>query len=324
MKIAKILIALLILCQSLHAEKLITVFGMNPQITVLLEILYPQGMIGLNYTPYQEDLLYMPENVKNLPILGGMMTGGNEVSFEKIIALKPDLIVFPHNTPHEAIQKYRKFNIRTITVNVSELENIQESISVLGKELNIQNRANKLQQFIEKSQEKLKHLTQKVTNRPKVYFALGFNGLQTQCQKKDAKNDLAFKIGGENIIKCDEFSNPNQRLQTNFENLLLKDPDIIFVREIALYNEIMNNPKYTWQKLQAIKNKKVYYAPSSPSNWLTRPVSIMQSIGLLWAFSKTQPHILEASEVKHIAQEFYENFLRKLNDDDYNKLLQEE
>ena len=39
-------------------EQVIRAFGMNPPLSVLLEILNPQGMVGLNYKPYEEDIAF--------------------------------------------------------------------------------------------------------------------------------------------------------------------------------------------------------------------------------------------------------------------------
>lgn len=91
------------------------VFAMSPPLTALLEILYPQGMIGLNYAPYPEDKEFMPQNVAKLPVIG--MQKGNEPIFEKLIALKPSVIFFNEGTDKKILDSYQKFGIRTIEVS---------------------------------------------------------------------------------------------------------------------------------------------------------------------------------------------------------------
>lgn len=51
-----------------------------------------------------------------------------------------------------------------------------------------------------------------------------------------------------------------------------------------MFKELKENPKGFWINLKAIKNGKVFYAPSLTSNWLHRLPSLMQGLGFRWAF----------------------------------------
>lgn len=291
----------------------IKAFAMVPPLTVLLEILHPQGMIGLNYKPYPEDIDFMPENVAKLPIIG--MQRGNEPIFEKLIALKPDVIFFSEDTDKKILDSYQKFGIKAIKVNAFDESKLDDTIRIYGRMLNVESRANELLDFINTTNAKLANLSAKITHRPKIYFAQGVDGLTTQCGKQDDKNDLAYRIGGINALNCDR-----SFVNVNFEILLDINPDVIFVREIALYKQLIKSPPKQWQSISAIKNKKVYYAPSTPSNWLMKPPSVMQSIGVPFAFAKVHSDILSESEAKANAQAFFAKFLKTLSDKDYKRI----
>lgn len=278
-----------------------------PPLTVLLEILYPQGMIGLNYEPYPEDREFMPQNVAKLPVIG--MQKGKEPIFEKIIALKPSVIFFNERTDKKILESYAKFGIKTIEVSVFDEDKLNETIKVYGKELGVESRANALIDFIDSTNAKMQDLSAKITHRPKIYFAQGTDGLSAQCSKSGDKKDLAYRIGGINAIECGkDFAN------VNFEILHKANPEVIFVREIALYRQLRKNPPKQWQGISAIHNKRIYYAPSTPSNWLMKPPSVMQTIGVPYAFSKVYSDILNENETKAIAKDFFVKFLRKLSD----------
>lgn len=295
------------------ADSTIKAFAMMPPLTVLLEILYPQGMIGLNYQPYPEDKEFMPENIANLPIIG--MQKGNEPIFEKLVALKPEIIFFNENTDKKILDAYRKFGIKAVEVNAFDEAKLSDTIRIYGKALSVESRANELLDFINTTNAKLAILSTKITHRPKIYFAQGVDGLSTQCGKSDDKSDLAYKIGGTNAIECDrDFAN------INFEILSKANPEIIFVREIALYKQLRNAPPKQWQSIKAIKSKRIYYAPSTPSNWLMKPPSVMQSIGIPFAFAKVHSDILSEKEARAIAKAFFARFLRELSDEDYRRI----
>lgn len=291
----------------------ITAFAMMPPLTVLLEILYPHGMIGLNYAPYPEDKEFMPQNVAKLPVIG--MQKGNEPIFEKLIALKPSVIFFNEGTDKKILDSYQKFGIRTIEVSAFDENKLDETIKAYGNALGVENRANELLDFINATNAKMATLSAKITHRPKIYFAQGIDGLNTQCGKGDDKGDLAYRIGGINAIDCGK-----DFASVNFEILMSANPEVIFVREIALYKQLHTNPPKQWQNISAIQNKRIYYAPSTPSNWLMKPPSVMQTIGVPFAFAKVHSDILIESEAKKIAQEFFAKFLRKLSDKDYRRI----
>ena len=283
--------------------------------TVLLELLYPQGIMALWYKPYPEDLEYMPKGAENLPVLGMQW----EANVENVVALKPDLLIFSKRTDKSLIEPYEKLGIKTLQLN-SGFDDLEESLPILGKELGVEEKAKKLLEFHKKQQANLANLRSKVTQKPKIYFAFGIEGLQTECAGQTNIEDLAELIGGENLVKCKNFGTNQRFVPMNYEQIIALNPEVIFVREVGLYKELMNEPNEHWQRIDAIKNKKIYYAPSSPSNWLHRPPSEMRILGYSWAFSKLHPELLSDDEMKQIAKEFFAQFLRPISDEDYKRL----
>lgn len=292
------------------------VFGTNPQITAMLELLYPQGLIGLNYAPYPEDRDFMPDGVATLPVLG-MIGGGKMLSFEKLLSLKPDVVFFGEPLAQEIADSYKKLGIQVVTLKSHDLSHLSHNIQIIAATLPIESRARDLQEFIATTQSRLSALQEQITHRPKVYFALGIDGLQTQCAD-ERHADLAYQIGGINALSCAQLSSSYTSI--NYEKLLALNPDIIFVRKIALYKKLLTNPPKQWQALKAVQTKQLFYAPSSPSNWLTKPPSVMQIIGIPWAFAKVQPTLLSQEEAQVIVFSFFEKFLRPLDVPSFERL----
>lgn len=301
--------------QNLAQKPIIKVFATVPPLTALLEILYPQGMIGLNYKPYPEDIEFLPENVANLPVLGVR----DRINYEAIVALKPDIIIFEKPVDKALSEPYERVGIKVLEGDF-DFALIENNIRLYGEILGVKERADKLLRFHHKTQSLLDDLRKKVQKKPKIYFALGVEGLQSECVKFGEINDLASLIGAENVVKCEQITTSKNILPLNYEQIIALNPEAIFVREIALYKELTSAPNEQWQRVQAIKDKKIYYAPSSPSNWLTRPPTVMRIVGYPWAFSKLHPELLSQNEVKSIAKEFFAEFLRPISDEDYERL----
>lgn len=312
-KIVACLLLIFSLAFSKDSEKTLRVFAMSPPLSALLEIMYPQGMIALNYKPYPEDIEFMPKGIANLPIIGH--SGGSEPVFEKLISLKPDVIFFDKSTDKKILDSYAKFGIKIVLVDSHDISKIKDTINAYGKALNIESRAEKLIDFVNKIDKKMQDLYTKISHRPKIYFAQGLDGLKSQCGKSDDRLDLAYKIGGINALDCSM-----DYTSIDFEILNNINPEIIFVREIGLYKELISNPPKQWKNISAIKDKRIYYAPSTPSNWLMKPPSIMQVLGIPYAFSKVHSKLLSEDEVVKISKEFFATFLRELNDRAYNRI----
>ena len=270
--------------QNSAQKPIIKVFATVPPLTALLEILYPQGMIGLNYKPYPEDIEFLPENVANLPVLGVR----DRINYEAIVALKPDIIIFDKPVDKALSEPYERVGIKVLGADF-DFALLENNIRLYGENLGVKERADRLLRFHHKTQSLLDELRKKVQKKPRIYFALGIEGLQSECVKADEIDDLTTLIGAENVVKCEQITTSKNILPLNYEQIIALNPEAIFVREIALYKELTSAPNEQWQRVQAIKDKKIYYAPSSPSNWLTRPPTVMRIAGYPWAFSKIQP-----------------------------------
>ncbi|TLD97757.1 ABC transporter substrate-binding protein [Helicobacter jaachi] len=307
--------------------------GTVPPLTVLLELLYPEGMIGLNYQPYPEDIPFMPEGVSELPVLGVLSKG--TLSFEEIAKHKPDVVFFGEGTLESITEPYQKAGIEVVKVpafSYKDLSSVVQSYAdALSQNNGINNicgqkvaqKAELLLQTLKSNQDLLAQLNAQVQNRPSVYFAADMNGLKSVCLKESGDLDSVIPIslfGGTNALPCSMLSESGQFAYIDFELLAKINPQVIFVRELPLYKELKENPSANWANLDAIKNKRFYYAPSTPSNWLTLPPSVMQNIGFLWAFSKLHPDLLDDAQVKSIAKAFFATFLRELSDEDYASL----
>ena len=296
-------------------KPIIKAFATMPPLTALLEILYPQGMIGLNYKPYPEDTPFLPQGVATLPVLGVR----DRINYEAIVALKPDVIIFAKPLDKAFTEPYEKVGIKVLGANFDFAE-IEENIRLYGEVFGVKERADRLLSFHQKTQNLLNELRAKIAKKPRIYFALGIEGLQSECVKAGETSDLASLIGGENVVKCEQITTSKNILPMNFETLIALNPDAIFVREIGLYKDLKGGKLEQWQRLGAIKNGRFYYAPSSPSNWLMRPPTIMRILGYPWAFSKLHPDLLGENEVRALAKEFFAEFLRSISDEDYDKL----
>ena len=138
----------------------IKVFATVPPLTALLEILYPQGMIGLNYKPYPEDIEFLPENVANLPVLGVR----DRINYEAIVALKPDIIIFDKPVDKALSEPYERVGIKVLEGDF-DFALLENNIRLYGENLGVKERADRLLRFHHKTQSLLDELRKKVQKK---------------------------------------------------------------------------------------------------------------------------------------------------------------
>ena len=143
--------------QNLTQKPIIKVFATVPPLTALLEILYPQGMIGLNYKPYPEDIEFLPENVANLPVLGVR----DRINYEAIVALKPDIIIFDKPVDKALSEPYERVGIKVLGADF-DFALLENNIRLYGENLGVKERADRLLRFHHKTQSLLAELRKKV------------------------------------------------------------------------------------------------------------------------------------------------------------------
>ena len=114
--------------QNSAQKPIIKVFATVPPLTALLGILYPQGMIGLNYKPYPEDIEFLPENVANLPVLGVR----DRINYEAIVDLKPDIIIFDKSADKALSEPYERVGIKVLEGDF-DFALLENNIRLYGK-----------------------------------------------------------------------------------------------------------------------------------------------------------------------------------------------
>ncbi|MFV0481174.1 MAG: ABC transporter substrate-binding protein [Campylobacteraceae bacterium] len=290
------------------------VFGSAPPITLLVYVLAPEKLIGVN-TPFNQlsnnkSKDFLSNEYQNLPIVGGWH-GENRPNLEKIMYLKPELIIFwdTELLTQKALQDINTMKINALKVNIDSTENYPEVFLYLGEVLGKKKRADELYNYSKKEIDELKKFTSTIEKKARVYYAQGDNGLQTECDKS-FHAEAFILAGAEMVYKCEQKSVVGM-VNIDFEQVLKLNPEVIITRSKNFYDGIYNDKK--WTLIDAVKNKRVFLVPDTPFNWLDRPPSFFRILGAHWLASKfykeTYPYDIDAK----IADFFKVFFYKELN-----------
>lgn len=294
-------------------KKVDKIYASSPVVLYSLYAIDKSKIIGLNFPFNEIETKYIDENIKNLPVIGGWFGKGNTPNTEMILKENPDVILLSETSKEQSQSKVKQSlgntNIPFFYVKTNSLSDIINSFSYLGKLTSNEERAKQLEDYGNLVLEDAKKIREQIKKKPKVYYAQGNNGLETECHSS-IRNELIDLAGGENVHKCQATSFGKQAI--NFEQVLAYNPEIILVYEKEFYKKIYQDKK--WQFIDAVKNKKVYFLPKGPFSWFDRPPSFMKILGLKWLLTIFHNDIYKI-DIRTEAKEFYSLFLElKLND----------
>jgi len=189
-----------------------------------------------------------------LPIIGRGGVKAN-VNLEKILSLKPDIIIAGYISKNEADLITKKTGIPVIVISYGNLgtfsnQKLFTSIYLLGEVFNKQKRAKEVVDFIKNLDEDIQK--RKFKCNKKVYIgAVAFKGLHgiTSTMPKFPPFEM---LGIKNIINA----NTNTHIFINKETLLKIDPDIIFLDESGM--KFVKKDFNLIKHLKAYKTKNIY------------------------------------------------------------------
>lgn len=191
-----------------------------------------------NYCNYPE------EKIRDLPKIGDQ-----NLILEKILSLKPSILVDTNGIHKKYSEKLKKLKLNYINIDIKSQLDIPNAALILGKELGDLDKANK---FIEKWNREIKSLQQIDNNKtPKAYMEIWNNPIQAVGGNNNM-NDMLQLAGGKNILE-EQKDYPI----VNTEMIILNNPDIIFlVYPNADIESVRNRPG--WKNIKAIKNNNIF------------------------------------------------------------------
>lgn len=284
------------------------VLSAGPVSDVLLLSLVPDKLLGVSTRPLSElQKPFFSPHLQQLSQTGRFAGRGTTASLEKVIHMKPDVIVDIGNiTPtyiSTAERVQSQTNIPYILMNGSLAETPQQ-LSQLGELLGVKTRGQKLADYAQKVLSQTHNIAQKSTelSRLKVYSARGADGLETGLAGSIHTEVLDW-VGAKNVA---EGAGEKIISRVSMEQLMLWQPDVIIAMDRHFYDKAQIAP--LWQRLPAVKNKRVYYAPKLPFGWLDQPPSINRLLGVSWLSHILYPELLSYDDYAQNIIEYYQLF----------------
>ncbi len=173
-----------------------------------------------------------------------------EVNIEKIIALKPDLVIATTLTPFQIIKRLRAFGIKTVVFSAPR--NFQELCAQfieLGKIVGKEKKALEIVKEAKKKVKEIEKLSKKLP-KPKVLVQVGVRPLWV-ATKNSFINDL-IKFAGGILV------GPQKYGMCSYEEVIEWNPDVIIITKMGFLSEEEKKRWESFHNINAVKNKKIY------------------------------------------------------------------
>lgn len=231
---------------------------------VLTEGLYLLGLEGavVGVTIYCQE----PSPSRKKEKIGSIM----EPDIEKIVSLKPDLVLAMSLTNINVIKKLKDLGIIVVVLEIpKDFEELCHVFLQLGKEVGKEDKALKL---VKESKRRVSHIINKTKTLPKQKVLVQIGAKPFFVATKDFfVNDYIEFAGGINVFK-DAPSGSVGR-----EEAIKRNPDVIIITTMGLSEE---NEWEIWKRftsIRAVKENKIYFFDPdrlcSPT-----PVSFVESL----------------------------------------------
>jgi iron complex transport system substrate-binding protein len=222
------------------------IISLSPAITEELYLLQADNLLVAD-TYYCK----RPADAKNKIKVGSL----RDFDLERIVALKPDLVLCTNLVNMRKTAKLKQLGIRVIELAPPKsFDEICRNFIALGK---IINRASPAEKIVAKARSEVDSIRKQVEHLPtkKVFMQIGAKPLVT-VSRDYFINDYIRYAGGSNI-SGQAISNLYSR-----ESVLLNNPDVILIANMGITSD---EEKKAWEKyptLTAVKNAEIHVVES--------------------------------------------------------------
>lgn len=294
------------------------IYSTSPMGEIIMYTLAPSKIAGKTWTLDLAEKSLLIDEYLEKPVLGGWFGKNTTGNPEVIVKAHPDIVLsmgYLNNTDISATERIEeKLGIPVVMLD-GHLTMLDSTYRFLGKILGLSERADTLAAYCKSTIDLAVSTVSKIpdTEKVRVYYAEGINGLETDPQGS-MHTEVLTMVGGINVAQI-PLPGAYGRGTVSFEQILVWKPDIILVcldrghpHGTEHYNNIMSSQ--SWKTIDAVRKGNVYCIPSLPFNWFDRPPSVNRIIGIRWLGNLLYPDYFKY-DIKRETREFYKLFYHK-------------
>lgn len=276
----------------------------GPASAVFVYVLVPNKLIGWPLPLSRSQRAFLPAKYARLPVVGQLGGPYPTARAADVARLHPDLIVGYGVISPPTIALADQIQQQTHTPYILLDDSIQEIPQLLrgmGRLLGADDHGNAVASYAFHAIGGMRGqlLVSPPTDRPRVYYGRGADGLETPLPgSPDASAieqagviNVAGPLGRGGVARV----TPGQLRAWN--------PQIIIAEQRTFYNALLRRSE--WRGLAAVRSKRVFLAPADPFGWIDQPPGVNRAIGMYWLSNLFYPGLYQ-QDLRVVAREFYQ------------------
>ncbi|MGQ9751607.1 MAG: ABC transporter substrate-binding protein [Thermoanaerobaculaceae bacterium] len=274
------------------------VFAAGAPAAVLVYALTPEKLLGWPWPLSDQARALLAPPYRALPVLGRLAGRGSTLPLEKLLALKPDLIVDAGTVDatylSAAERVYRQTGIPYVLVE-GRLADSARQLRETGRLLGVAERSERLARYAETTLVVCGSVA--AHRRPRVYLARAADGLETALPGS-INGECIEAACGANVAR----SEGRGLARVSREQILAWAPEVIVTQYPEFY--ALARKDAFWQRLPAVQAGRLHLAPSLPFGWLDGPPGVNRLIGVRWLYDRLYREGGRADWIE-VTREFY-------------------
>lgn len=282
-------------------ERVQRVFAAGAPAGVLLAVLAPSKMMGWPLQPSDAARAMLAPALRERPFLGRLAGRGSTIPVEKLLQLRPDLILDAGSADATYISAARAVHEQTglpCVLTHGRLPEHAAQLRTVGRMVGEAQRAEQLAAYAEAALALAERVVQATpaARRPRVYFGRSSDGLETGLS--GAINvEVIETCGGRNVAAV---AGKGSLARVSLEQILAWNPEVIVTQDPAFARLALQDP--SWKAISAVRHGRVHCAPTLPFGWLDGPPSVNRLIGVRWLVELLHPQHSALKGLEPMAQ----------------------
>ena len=228
--------------------------------------------------------------------------GRGQVDMEALAQLKPDLFIH-RSSDIRTLNAVAELGIPSIGISIETREDVTAMLTLFGKALGAEDRANELIAYYDMMHDKARELSRDMpAEKRKTAVFLG-SRIGSVANGAMLQSFMIEAAGGINCAK--DVLSVEIWPVVGTETIFGWNPDFIFITNYGSprYNveTLMNDP--AWANMTAVKESQVYLVPTEKDSWEFPGAS--SSLGSLWMMSVMYPDKFSKGQLDAQVKEFY-------------------
>ncbi|MEJ2513830.1 MAG: iron ABC transporter substrate-binding protein [Gammaproteobacteria bacterium] len=263
-------------------EKVERVFAAGPPASILVYALKPEALLGWPRALRPAERPYIAKDYRDLPETGRLTGRGGDASLERVLELRPDLIIDFGSVRDTYISLADRVQAQTgipYLLIDGRFEATPAALRLAGEAMGVPGQGERLARYTEETFRQLDAIIARVPEeqRPRVYLARGPDGLETGL-RGSINTEIIERAGGRNVAYTED--GRRGLVRASMEQVIVANPDTIITWDPAFYENVWGNPY--WSGIEAVKQGRVFLSPTGPFGWIDRPPSVNRLMGLRW------------------------------------------